>query len=77
MLYNSTFIIIKYIYYTYSDINSRDVHVLVSALGIHFLLIGVSKVTGKIETTIESRGRPLSLEAKDLVKWWTAALAIP
>ena len=62
---------------SYSAMNSRGVHVLLSAFGIHFRFIGVSRVIGKIATTRDPAGSPLSLAANDFVNWWTAALAIP
>lgn len=61
----------------YFDTNSSGVQVLVSALGIHFLFIGVSKVTGRMLATKLLEGRPLSPAANDFVNWWTAAFAMP
>lgn len=60
-----------------SATNSRGVQVEKSALGIHFLFMGVSSVIGKIETTSELSGRPEPEAESDFVSWWTAALAIP
>lgn len=64
-------------YKTYSDTKSKDVHVEVSAVGIHFLFMGVSKVTGSNARATEPAGSPPSLLLRDLVSWCTAALAIP
>lgn len=61
----------------YSDMNSKGVHLVVSAFGIHFLFIGVSKVIGKIEATKDPAGRPLPSEANDFVNWCTEAFASP
>ena len=54
----------------------KGVHVDVSALGIHFLFIGVSKVLGRIAREVESAGRPDLAPAKLATSWCTAAWQI-
>lgn len=60
-----------------SAIYSSGVQVLKSALGMNFLFIGVSKVTGSIATAAVSAGIPLFFAARLWHSWWTAALAMP
>merc|ERR1719348_1591136 len=60
------------------ETKSRGVHVLVSALGIHFLLLGVSRVLGRMAAAQEPGGKPpLSSQPRLRVSWCTAALAMP
>jgi hypothetical protein len=54
--------------------NIKNFNVEWSALGIHFLFIGVSNVTGKRAKAIAFSGRPEDLQSvKLLTNWWTAA----
>lgn len=64
-------------YHSYLATKSRGVHVEKSALAIHFLFIGVSRVTGRMATAVAPVGRPDPGPASDCVNWCTAALAIP
>lgn len=63
--------------HTHSATNSSGVHEPKSPFGIHLRFIGVSSVTGRMDTTSAPSGRPELLPASDLVSWCTAALAMP
>ena len=48
-----------------------------SAPGMNFLFMGVSRVTGRMPRTQVSPGSPEPSLARLFTSWWTAALAIP